>query len=692
VLPDLGFLIALLLGVGALAGSPEDPTRALLGSLACLVVGGALSRMAAQRGLRALDAEEVAVAEASARWSTLWPLAAWLGAVGGFDYGAWVNVTVPRSLWIARYVVLLAPMVVVFAVGWAARAEVETAILGRRGGLGVRASARDAVMRGLRRNALILLPLLALIGITEGVWALGHLGIAPLRVAALWLDNMPLLSYALIYGLILAAMPFIPRIFARALRAEPLAPGRLRSVLERAAAKIHLDYRDILVWRTGGRVLNAMVVGFTPGTRVIFLTDGLMNVLSEDEILAVFFHEAGHAKRNHLWLFFLMFLALSLLFHAAELPLQAIGIGLGVQMGLYLAIFWFVLLGWVSRRFERESDIYGAEHAAVLDPDAPGLPLPGLPITLPRGPAMMVRALDRIRTVMGYSGSHRHGSVEDRMAYVTQYAIDPGVRLAFRRTMRNLKLCILILLALSLVLVGTGLPGDLARAGARIDAAHGQRAYERALALQASHRAQDADAAPQAWREAYERFAAASHRLGDRDDVGSRELRVQAGWNAGDVALHGLRDPDRARPWFEKVLKLLDAWQAHGTQAAYYRFNAHVDLGRIAAWDYAALPPGDPGRKADAMLAHEEAAKRLLALDLEQDEAFARTHDRYLTERLRLLAATIEAARGEGGVARPALEKLAELREDTPEFTELARDARLELQRLEPKPDPKDKR
>ena len=688
MLPDRSFLIALLVGGSVLAGAPEEPARAFLGSLACMLVGGALTRLTANRGLRALEDGELAIAEASTRWCDLWPLVAWIAAIWVFEWGAWVHTAVPRTWWLARYVVLLAPALVVFAVGWVARAEVEAGILARRGGIAPALSARAAIRRGLRRNGLILLPILVVIGLTESLWLAGELGVESLRIGSLWLESMPLLNIGVMFVLVVLVMPWIPAIFARALKAEPLAPGHLRSVLERAAAAIDLRTKDILIWRTGGRVLNAMVVGFTPGTRTIFLTDGLLNTLPEEEVLAVFFHEAGHAKRQHLWLFFLTFFGLSLLFYALRIPLAQLGVPDYLQFALHLMLIWFGLLGWVSRRFERESDIYGADHAAILDPDAPDLPLPGLPVALPRGPALMVRALDRIRVVMGYSGSHRHGSVEDRMAYVTQYAIDPDVRSGFRRAMLRLKLGIVALVLLAVGLTVWSAPGEIARAAARVDSAEGLREYQQALARKRGDTEAEVAAAQDAWRAAYAHFEQAVQRLEGREDVESRLLRVQATWNAGDTALHGLRDPARARPWFESLLKELDAWKPGGAYAATYRFHAHIDLGRIAAWDYAALPWGDPGRIQDAMVAHMTAAERLRGLDIAQDPLLEEERGAYLDERLRLLSATIEGARGEHAVARQALEQLARLRtgpsglED--EFSELTEDARLELERLPP--------
>ncbi|MDA1195101.1 MAG: M48 family metalloprotease [Planctomycetota bacterium] len=688
MLPDLSVLLALLLGLIHLEGAPADPGRALLGSLLCVLVGGAGSRMAAGRALQAVERGDLLAADLGGRWITLWAFAAWLLALSGFEWGALVNANVPRMLWLTRYVVLLAPLFVVYGVAWAGRASVLRAAAVSRGHLPRDRGTLDAIKAGLKRNAIALAPLFVLIGVVDGVWLLGELGVESLRVASIWAEAMPIIQPAFMIALILATLPFLPRLIARMLGAQPLAPGPLRELLERGARGIDLQYANIMVWNTGGRVLNAMVVGFTGRSRLIFLTDGLMATLPQEELLAVFFHEAGHAKRRHLPLFLAAFLGLALLFHVARIPMQAAGIPLGIQVLLHLALLWFGLLGWVSRRFERESDVYGAEHAAgVLSPDAAPEWLPGLPAPIDKGTFLMVQALRQIRDVVGYSGSHRHGSVDERMAYLADHAIDAGVRARFLRTARCLRVGLIGLLGVSLVATVLGLPLELAHARTQVALADAQALYERALTLEYDDN--KPEAARPLWSDVYDAFATLDSRLGDRTDPVSMALKVEGAYAAGDVAIHGLVDGERAAPHFQRVLTLLDDIAIEGPQIAVLRFECQIELGRIAAWRYAALPVGDAGRDRAAMDAHLAEARRLRTYemaDLPKDGGGK--DDKFLAERARLLTATIDAAVGESALARAEFERLVRLRDVAPrgayERLELAADAQRELERLPP--------
>lgn len=57
--------------------------------------------------------------------------------------------------------------------------------------------------------------------------------------------------------------------------------------------------RDIRVWRTGNRINNAMLLGFTSRFRYVILTDKLLNTLSPRELEMVLLHEAAHSKCCH---------------------------------------------------------------------------------------------------------------------------------------------------------------------------------------------------------------------------------------------------------------------------------------------------------------------------------------------------------------------------------------------------------
>lgn len=689
MLPDLTVLLALLIGLAHLDGAPAEPGRALLGSVLCFVVGGALSRMSAGRGLRAVDEDDEYGAQASTRWIMLWPFLAWIGALMGFDWGALVHDAIPRAWWITRYVLLLAPMGAMFAIAWAARAEVESELFTRKGAQPAVRGTRQAIAAGFKRNAIALAPLFLLLGLIEGIWVLGALGVEPLARFSLWAETVPLVQIGLMLLIIGGTLPFLPRIIAKLIGARPLAPGSIRDELERASAKIDLTYGEIMVWPTQGRMLNAMVVGFTGRSRIIFLTDALLDLMPREEVMAVFFHEAGHAKKQHLPLFLVMFLGLALLFEELRVPLQLIGIPVELQLLLHIAMLWFVLLGFISRRFERESDVYGAEHATVLETAPEPMQLPGLPAPIPRGSGLMILALKRIETVMGHAGGHRHGTVESRINFLTHHALSEDVRKGFRRDMTKLKRGMLLLLVIAVGLTAWNFPQSLAHGRAQVGLLGAMAPYERALALEhpVDPATRDADGAHVLFEEAYADFRAAHARVKDRDDYVSRQIIVQALYAAADVAMHGLHDPEKAEAHYRAVLDRMDAFGFHAPQAALIRFEAHIDLGRIEAWRYAALPVGDPGRDRRAMDGHLETARKLRQYELAALPADrAIKSDRFLAQRARLLAATIDAAVGEHGLARAELERLTRVdgnaRADDWERREIAAAARREIAKL----------
>ena len=112
---------------------------------------------------------------------------------------------------------------------------------------------------------------------------------------------------------------------------------------------------------------NAAVMGLIPPVRYVLLSDSLIEGMPDQQIEAVFGHEAGHVKHHHI-AYLVMFVlgsgSLVLLF--MEIGLQSfdmlsdsgfrlahMGRWLAYPWSAALVIGWFVLFGWVSRRFEQ---------------------------------------------------------------------------------------------------------------------------------------------------------------------------------------------------------------------------------------------------------------------------------------------------------------------------------------------------
>lgn len=209
----------------------------------------------------------------------------------------------------------------------------------------------------LRMFASLLVPF-ALLSLLSGL-----IGLSPAWSARL--EEVGLLAAGLGICLVLLAVLTLPKLLTLVWKTESLPSGSLRARLENLGARAGLRFRDLMLWRTGGMLPNALIMGFTPGTRRILMTDALMDLLSEDELEAVFGHEMGHAKGHHgLWLAALVLGALL----GTELLIESIAPSLAASSGLgldvvYLGLLLLAILGWarafgvLAHGLEMEADL-----------------------------------------------------------------------------------------------------------------------------------------------------------------------------------------------------------------------------------------------------------------------------------------------------------------------------------------------
>jgi STE24 endopeptidase len=159
-----------------------------------------------------------------------------------------------------------------------------------------------------------------------------------------------------------------PEILRRVLHTEPLPNSPLRRRLEGLCRRTGVRYRQILLWRTQNNLGNAAVMGFIPRFRYILLSDLLLETMTDEQIEAVFAHELGHIVHRHMtWL--MVFLLVLMLFNLSGGAwvtrwLSSIGFKDETSQGIVIGaayLFKFLLLfGFVSRRFERQADVFAA--------------------------------------------------------------------------------------------------------------------------------------------------------------------------------------------------------------------------------------------------------------------------------------------------------------------------------------------
>ena len=165
--------------------------------------------------------------------------------------------------------------------------------------------------------------------------------------------------------LVVGVSMFVPVAVRLVLPGGPMPDGRLRRRLESFARDRGLRINQIIVWRTGSRLFaTAFVIGLVSPFRYVFITDALLKRLDEDEILAVFAHELGHVKHNHLWWLLGFVVSFTALVLAAE---QLLPPGDNIRQLAAFAVvlvYGYFIFGYISRRFERDADAFAAQHTS----------------------------------------------------------------------------------------------------------------------------------------------------------------------------------------------------------------------------------------------------------------------------------------------------------------------------------------
>lgn len=192
---------------------------------------------------------------------------------------------------------------------------------------------------------------------------------------------------------------------------SPLEDGPQRHLIESVCRAHGLLYRDIMVWDIGeGKFLNAGIMGVTRHFRYVLFTRKILNVLSDDELTAVLGHEIGHSKSRHILLNIIISFGFLSFFIVVSSVLGSLGIFFfpgvaelilfGVTVGT-VVLYWRVIFGYISRRFERQADLYGVKVAGSADP--------------------MISALEKLAQASGRSKNHpnwTHYTIAERIGFL----------------------------------------------------------------------------------------------------------------------------------------------------------------------------------------------------------------------------------------------------------------------------------
>ncbi len=262
-----------------------------------------------------------------------------------------------------------------------------------------------------------------------------------------------------------------PVLLCRIWRTAPLEKGPLRDRLEQLCRRIGLRCRDILIWKSDGLMINAAVMGVFAPVRYVLISDALLATMSPRQIEAVFGHEAGHVRHRHIQHFLVFalvgWLAVAGLMEALATRATGSGAWSGLTsmtiQGIGMAatvLFWGIGFGWVSRRFERQADLFGARCVTPSEAECDRPCSVHLGEAVPRtddgrvcatAAAVFASALERVALLSGIPSeerSWRHSSIGSRVRFLHGLAGDPSKAARFERLIQRIKTTLLAAVAL----------------------------------------------------------------------------------------------------------------------------------------------------------------------------------------------------------------------------------------------------
>lgn len=321
-------------------------------------------------------------------WASVYPVERRLrDAVLLRDLDQGVPISMPPSLcryiWMQsrhQLIIVLIPMLII--IGWA---DVGTRLLVMLGSVGKEAHEWTVGERGQ-----LVLTLWQLVGVGVAVI------VTPVLVKSLWTTS-------------------------------PVPEVRLRDELDELMRAGGVKAPSVRVWYTDGTLVNGAVMGLTPWSRYVLLTDGLLDALPRSQIRAVMAHEIAHIRQHHLvWLGIAAGACVLWILLILNWWMTGLGAGLADPNAAATTVIAgcvaFIVFGWVSRHLEWQADAYAVRllteiHVpTIVDQEGGDVHEPG--IVRPEAIEAMVGALRSVARLNGIPEDRpawRHGSITRRI-------------------------------------------------------------------------------------------------------------------------------------------------------------------------------------------------------------------------------------------------------------------------------------
>lgn len=309
----------------------------------------------------------------------------------------------------------------------------------------------------------------------HGPWMLIAVVVLTIHDVINWFNfaetNHAMLAVASMGAMIVISLVVLPLAIRLALPLRSMPRDNVRNELEAWAKHEKIRFSDILIWKTRHSLANAAVTGILPQLRYIFISETILQQLAPLEVIGVFGHEVGHVRHRHLLKFFLFVLS-------SLVMLILIGAGIErwmvtrweinealfvIPLYLWLAVpYFYITLGYFSRRFERQADIAGCRATASFVPDPASSLLDessiaeSITLRMREGTLLFLGAMRKVTLINGMDGSHwswRQGRLSDRLIFLEELAISPEKATIFNdSTNRQFLISLASIVAISVTL------------------------------------------------------------------------------------------------------------------------------------------------------------------------------------------------------------------------------------------------